>query len=304
MPIKVPDNLPALVELRSEKVDIITSVKALKQDIRPLRIVMLNLMPKKQETEIQFARLFGHSPLQIELTLMTTNSYSPTHTEPSYLEQFYKCLDDIKDEYFDALVITGAPVEKLPFKNVAYWNELTEIIDWSMTHCFRRLGVCWGAQALLSHLFGIEKHECEEKHSGIFQHLINTSDRLMHGFVQNFPMPVSRYTEIRKSDLVDGLTVIAENDECGVGIIKNSKNGDLFITNHIEYDGNTLLNEYQRDLEEEIPINLPKDYFPDDNPNNEPINFWRPYAFLFIGNWISDLYQSTPFDLKNISNNT
>ena len=304
MPIKVPVNLPALKELHSEHVDIITSERASRQDIRPLRILLLNLMPKKRETEIQFSRLFGNSPLQIELTLMTTCTYTPKHTESGYLNQFYKCIDDVKDEYFDALVITGAPVEKFEFQDVKYWKELVQIMNWSTTHCYRRLGICWGAQALLSHFHNIPKYECEDKQFGIFQHLLeNKTDRLMHGFTTNFPMPVSRYTETRRIDIENkGLEILAENNECGVGLARNAKNGDLFIMNHLEYDSDTLANEYRRDVESGISINLPKDYYPDNDPDNTPINFWRPYAFLLMGNWINDLYQSTPYDLSDIKN--
>ena len=170
MPIKVPDNLPALEDLLAEQVDVMAQKQALRQDIRPLRLLLLNLMPKKQETEIQFARLFGNSPLQIELILMTTASYTPRHTEPAYLRRFYRRLEDVKDEFFDALIVTGAPIERLPFEEVAYWEELTQIMDWSRTHCFRRLGICWGAQALLYHFHGVLKHDCGDKLFGVFRH--------------------------------------------------------------------------------------------------------------------------------------
>ena len=202
MPIKVPDNLPALDDLLTEQVDVMAQQDALRQDIRPLRLLLLNLMPKKQETEIQFARLFGNSPLQIELILMTTASYTPRHTEPAYLRRFYRRLDDVRDEWFDALIVTGAPIERLPFEEVAYWKELTEIMEWSRTHCFRRLGICWGAQALLYHFHGVPKHDCGDKLFGVFRHdLKPVPGRLMRGFTDQFPMPVSRYTENRRADL-------------------------------------------------------------------------------------------------------
>ena len=214
MPIKVPDNLPALEDLLAEQVDVMAQKQALRQDIRPLRLLLLNLMPKKQETEIQFARLFGNSPLQIELILMTTASYTPRHTEPAYLRRFYRRLEDVKDEFFDALIVTGAPIERLPFEEVAYWEELTQIMDWSRTHCFRRLGICWGAQALLYHFHGVLKHDCGDKLFGVFRHeLKHVPGRLMRGFTDNFPMPVSRYTENRRAELeAAGIEVLAESE--------------------------------------------------------------------------------------------
>ena len=306
MPIKIPNNLPALPELISEQVDIITNSKALRQDIRPLRILLLNLMPKKQETEIQFVRLLGNSPLQVELTLMTTCSYEPTNTESGYLNQFYKCINDIKDEYFDALIITGAPVEKLEFQDVKYWEELTDIMEWSKTHCFRRVGICWGAQALLSYFHNVPKHGNENvsKHFGVFQHkLNNVSSRLMHGFTSYFPMPVSRYTETRVEDLEKiGFDVLAHHDKHGVGIAINPDNNDLFILNHLEYDTDSLEREYTRDAILRQGPGIPKNYFPNNDPRETPVNCWRPYAFLLFGNWLNDLYQSTPFNLSDIQN--
>ena len=306
MPIKVPDNLPALADLHAEQVDVMASKDALRQDIRPLKLLLLNLMPMKRDTEIQFARLFGNSPLQIELILMTTESYTPTHTEPAYLRRFYRSLEDVRNDVFDALIITGAPVERLPFEDVAYWRELVEIMDWSELHCFRRMGICWGAQALLAHFHGIAKHECAEKQFGVFQHRLNhIPGQLMRGFTENFPMPVSRYTETRRDELERaGVEVLAESEECGVGLARDSENGDLFVMNHLEYDADTLGAEYRRDSEAGLGTALPKNYFPDDDPDNPPVNFWRPYAFLLVSNWINDLYQSTPFELAEMKTRT
>ena len=303
MPIKVPDNLPALEDLLAEQVDVMAQKQALRQDIRPLRLLLLNLMPKKQETEIQFARLFGNSPLQIELILMTTASYTPRHTEPAYLRRFYRRLEDVKDEFFDALIVTGAPIERLPFEEVAYWEELTQIMDWSRTHCFRRLGICWGAQALLYHLHGVLKHDCGDKLFGVFRHeLKHVPGRLMRGFTDNFPMPVSRYTENRHAELeAAGIEVLAESEDCGVGLARQPDSGDLFVLNHLEYDAETLGAEYHRDHEQGMATALPHGYFPNDDPDAEPVNFWRPYAFLMVSNWINDLYQATPFDLETLN---
>ncbi|XDZ65949.1 homoserine O-succinyltransferase [Alphaproteobacteria bacterium LSUCC0684] len=304
MPIKIQHDLPARSVLEDENVDLIISDAALKQDIRPLRILLLNLMPKKKETEIQFARLLGNSPLQIELTLMATASYTPKNTEPGYLRRYYRSLDDIRDEYFDAILVTGAPVETLPFTEVNYWPELKEIFDWSQQHCFRRLGICWGAQALLYHFYGLEKHQLESKVFGIYDHLVteNTS-RLMKGFTDLFPMPVSRYTTNLRDEIlaIPELDLLAESRDSGPGMVRDSKSGDIFIFNHLEYDAETLGAEYSRDSETGLGTALPVNYFPGDDPSRPPTNFWRPFAYLFMTNWIHDLYQATPFDLEKLA---
>jgi len=304
MPIKIQHDLPARSVLESENVDLIISDDALKQDIRPLRIVLLNLMPKKKETEIQFARLLGNSPLQIELTLMATASYTPKNTEPGYLRRYYRQLDDIRDEYFDAILVTGAPVETLPFQEVDYWPELRDIFDWSQDHCFRRLGICWGAQALLYHLYGIEKHQLQKKVFGVYDHQVteNTS-RLMKGFTDLFPMPVSRYTANLREEIlaVSQLDLLAESADSGPGMVRDNQTGDIFIFNHLEYDAETLAAEYNRDSSSGLGTALPENYFPGNDPTQAPTNFWRPFAYLFMTNWIHDLYQATPFVLEELS---
>ena len=303
MPIKVPDNLPALSQLTHEGVDIIPDMLAAQQDIRPLRLLMLNLMPKKKDTEIQFARLFGSSPLQVELILMTTASYQPTNTEPAYLRRFYRQLDDVRDEYFDALIVTGAPVETLDFDQVSYWDELAEIYEWSKTHCFRRLGICWGAQALMKLAYDVPKFTMEDKLFGVYSHnLMPTSDRLLHGFTQEFPMPVSRYTMNKQEDIAQaGLSVLAQSPDVGIGMVQCPKTKDLFVLNHLEYDAETLAAEYERDAQEGVGTALPANYYPDDNPDNEPVNYWRPFAYLLMANWLNDLYQTTLYDLSSLS---
>lgn len=302
MPIKVPDNLPALKELHAESVDIMPQQQAASQDIRPLRLLLLNLMPKKRDTEIQFARLFGNTPLQVEMILMTTASYTPRNTETGYLRRFYRQLDDVRDDYFDALIITGAPIETLPFEDVKYWSELTEIMEWSRKHCFRRLGICWGAQALLWYFYNVKKYELKAKLFGIFEHhLSDVSDRLMHGFTDQFPMPASRYTMNHSGDLMAaGLDVLAEGGACGAGMVRDPETGDLFVFNHLEYDAKTLGDEYHRDAAAGLDTALPQNYFPGDDPALPPINNWRPFAFLLMANWINDLYQATPFDLTSL----
>ena len=304
MPIKIQDDLPARTVLEGENVDLIISGEAVKQDIRPLKLLLLNLMPKKKETEIQFARLLGNSPLQVELTLMTTASYTPRNTEPGYLRRYYRNLDDVRDDYFDAIIITGAPVETLPFEDVNYWPELQEIFDWSKTHCFRRLGICWGAQALLNHLHDVPKHGLDAKCFGVFDHQVTENmSRLMKGFTDNFPMPVSRYTFNGRDDILaaDGLELLAESQIAGPGMVRDKATGDIFILNHLEYDAETLAAEYHRDASEGLETALPYNYFPNDDPSQTPINFWRPFAYLFMANWLHDLYQATPFDLSNLA---
>jgi homoserine O-succinyltransferase len=302
MPIRVPNYLPALETLNAEQVDVMPQETAARQDIRPLRLLLLNLMPKKRDTEIQFARLFGNTPLQVEMILMTTASYTPRNTEAGYLRRFYRQLDDVRDDYFDALIVTGAPIETLPFDEVAYWQELTEIMDWSRSHCFRRLGICWGAQALLWHFFKVPKYPLEAKLFGVYDHrLAPVSGRLMHGFTDRFPMPISRYMMNRTDDIkAAGLDVLADGVDCGAGMVHDPKSGDLFVFNHLEYDATTLADEYHRDVAAGLATAIPENYFPDDDPGQAPINNWRPFAFLLISNWVNDLYQTTPFDLTKI----
>ena len=304
MPIKIQEDLPARAVLEGENVDLIVSGEAVKQDIRPLKLLLLNLMPKKKETEIQFARLLGNSPLQVELTLMTTASYTPRNTEPGYLRRYYRNLDDVRDDFFDAIIITGAPVETMEFQDVNYWPELQEIFDWSKTHCFRRLGICWGAQALLNHLHDVPKHELDAKCFGVFDHQVTENmSRLMKGFTDNFPMPVSRYTYNDRDEILsaDGLELLAESAIAGPGMVRDQATGDIFILNHLEYDAETLAAEYHRDADEGLETALPYNYFPNDDPSQTPINFWRPFAYLFMANWLHDLYQATPFDLSHLA---
>ena len=299
MPIKIHNNLPARKALLKESVDVIDSTNAEKQDIRPLKFLLLNLMPHKLQTEVQFARILGASPLQIELTLMTTETYSPKNTEKDYLLEFYKTLDDIKDNFYDVLIITGAPVETIPFEDVKYWDELKKIILWSSTNIFRKIGVCWGAQALLKEIYKIEKYSINHKLFGVYDHNLNQEKqyRLMNGFIDRFPMPVSRFTENKKSDILKaGLEIIAFSKVSGIGMVRCPKTKDLFILNHLEYDAITLRDEFVRDNSEKNEISIPVNYFPNDDINEEPINRWRPYAFLLFTNFINEVYQDVPFD--------
>jgi len=304
MPIKIHDNLPARKLLLNEVVDVIDSSSAEKQDIRPLKFLLLNLMPKKLQTEVQFARLLSSSPLQIELTLMTTKTYAPRNTTKEHLIEFYKTLDDVKDDFFDVLIITGAPVETIPFEEVKYWEELKKIILWSSTNVYRKIGICWGAQALLKVLHNVGKNSMEKKLFGVYDHNLNQDKRyrLMQGFIDRFPMPVSRYTENKKEDIKQaGLEVLAFSSISGVGMVRCPKTKDLFILNHLEYDAITLKDEFLRDKSQNTDIVIPANYFPDDDINLEPINRWRPYAFLLFTNFINEVYQDVPFNFTKVS---
>jgi homoserine O-succinyltransferase len=299
MPIKIPDSLPAREMLLDEDVDLIDTSIAQNQDIRPLKFLLLNLMPQKNQTEVQFARLLGASPLQIELTLMTTQSYSPKNTSKNHILEFYKSLDEIKNNFYDVLIITGAPIETIPFEEVKYWQELKEIISWSSSNVFRRIGICWGAQALLKELHNVEKHQIKRKLFGVYDHNLNKSKRyrLMNGFIDRFPMPVSRYTENKEKEILQsGLEILAFSSESGVGMVRCPKSKDLFILNHLEYDAKTLKDEFLRDKSENFSIKLPDNYFPNNDINLEPINRWRPYAFLLFSNFINEVYQDVPFN--------
>jgi len=305
MPIKIPDKLPARTELENEGVEIIDQQTALRQDIRPLKILLLNLMPKKKETEIQFARLLSNTPLQIELTLMTTASYQPQNTSADYLLQFYRRLPEVQNEFFDGLIVTGAPVETIDFEKVDYWSELTEIIDWSRSHVLRRMGTCWGAQALLYHLHGVNKVALPEKLFGVFDHALDPGRQrvgLLAGFTDRFPMPVSRYTGNRAEDIAatPNLSVLARAPESGVALVIDDATKDVFVLNHLEYDADTLANEYARALREGLRKKLPAHYFPSDDPLLPPVNRWRTHAFLLFANWIKDLYHDAPFDLRTL----
>ena len=234
---------------------------------------------------------------------MTTASYKPKNEETAYLDEFYYTLNDVKNNFYDALIITGAPVETLPFLDVIYWNELIKIIDWSDKHVFQRIGICWGAQALLYHQYKIEKYSLEDKIFGIFSHKINPAKlRLMQGFTDNFPMPVSRHTETKIEDINNypEFDILAQSNQAGIGMMINNKNDDFFIFNHLEYDFNTLHNEYKRDLEAKTKIKMPENYYPNNDINKTPKNTWRPFAFLLFANWLNQLYQKTPFDLTTL----
>ncbi len=305
MPIKIPNDLPAVKTLSDENIFVMTETRAITQDIRPLKILLLNLMPKKIETETQFSRLLGNTPLQVELELIHTKSHKSKNVAEEHLLSFYKIFDDVKDNYYDGLVITGAPVEHMPFEEVEYWQELVEIMEWSKTHVHSTLHICWGAQAGLYYHYGINKHQLDEKVFGVFPHKVDYKRSILfRGFDDKFMAPHSRHTTVLREDIeaTPGLKILASSDEAGVYAVSNKKGRQIFITGHSEYDPDTLKGEYFRDLEQGKPIKIPKNYFPDDNPKKAPKVTWRAHANLLFTNWLNYfVYQTTPYDLGAVA---
>jgi homoserine O-succinyltransferase len=299
MPIKIPNDLPARTVLEREGVMIMTEATAARQDIRPLRIALLNLMPNKIRTETQFARLCGATPLQVELTLVKMTRHTPKNTPADHILAFYRDWESLRAEKFDGLIVTGAPVELLEFEDVTYWNELTRIFDWTQTHVHSTMTICWGAQAALHHFHGVPKHSLPKKAFGVYRHKnLNPASPFLRGFSDDFSIPVSRWTENRRADLPEGrnLEVLMESEEAGLCLINDAPHRTLYMFNHIEYDTGSLGDEYWRDVNAGKPIELPRNYFPHDDPSLPPENRWRSHAHLLFGNWINEMYQSTPFD--------
>ena len=304
MPIKIPDNLPAVKTLTEENIFVMTEKRAITQDIRPLKILLLNLMPKKIETETQLSRLLGNSPLQVDFEFIHTKSHQSKNTSAEHLFTFYRTFDDIKDKTFDGMIITGAPVELMPFEQVEYWKELCEIMEWTKTHVHSTFHICWGAQAGLYYHYGINKQPLDKKMFGIFPHIADYKKSILfRGFDDVFMMPHSRHTTIKREDIekCSELKILASSEEAGVYAIATEGGKQIFITGHSEYDANTLKNEYLRDLGEGKPIEIPKNYFPDDDPTREPIVSWRSHANLLYSNWLNYfVYQTTPYDITEI----
>lgn len=304
MPIKIPNNLPATDILESENIFVMHADRAYAQDIRPLKILILNLMPVKPVTETQLLRLLGNTPLQVEVDFIYTASYTPTHTPEEYLTEFYGTFSDVRNKKYDGFIMTGAPVEFMDFEEVAYWKELTEIMEWSKTHAWSSFHICWGAQAGLYYHYGIPKYILNEKISGVYLHkLCVEHEKLFRGFDDEFFIPHSRNTENRKSDIekVPELKILSESDESGVYAIANLEKRQFFITGHVEYDPLTLNNEYFRDLKAGLNPNIPKNYYPDDNPANKPVVKWRSVAHLLFANWLNYyVYQETPYEIDSI----
>lgn len=305
MPIKIPNDLPATKTLTEENIFVMNENRALSQDIRPLKILLLNLMPTKIATETQLSRLLGNTPLQVELELLHTSSHISKNTPQEHLFTFYKTFDEIKNQNFDGLVITGAPVEHLPFEEVEYWDELCEIMEWSKTHVHSTFHICWGAQAGLYYHFGIKKYPLEEKLFGVFEHTVERkSSILFRGFDDTFLVPHSRHTTIRREDVetVPELKILAASQEAGLYAVSTENGKQVFITGHSEYDANTLKNEYLRDKNAGLPIKVPKNYFPNDDDTAEPTVKWRSHANLLYANWLNYIvYQNTPYEIGNIN---
>lgn len=304
MPIKIPNDLPAVKTLNDENIFVMTETRAITQDIRPLKILLLNLMPKKIETETQLSRLLGNSPLQVDLELIHTKSHKSKNTSAEHLFAFYKTFDDVKNHTFDGMIITGAPVELLEFEEVEYWEELCEIMEWSKTHVHSTFHICWGAQAGLYYHFGIEKYTLPKKLFGVFPTKADYKRSiLLRGFDDTFMVPQSRHTTVKTKDIkaVPELRILASSEETGVYAAMTEKGRQIFITGHSEYDAGTLAAEYLRDKSEGKPIEIPKNYFPDDNPEKPPLVTWRSHANLLYSNWLNYfVYQTTPYDINEI----
>lgn len=302
MPIKIADSLPARAVLESENIFVMTEYRALHQDIRPLRLAMLNLMPTKIVTETQILRCLSNTPLQIEIDLVQTASYQPRHTPEDHLLTFYKTFDDIRDQNYDGFIITGAPIEQMPFEDVDYWPELCEIMDWTRTHVHSTLHICWGAQAALYHHYGIPKYPLERKMSGVFRHrVLKPRELIFRGFDDVFCAPHSRHTEVRAEDIRKNpeLTLLAESDEAGVYIAEALYGRQIFVMGHCEYDADTLANEYRRDCGKGLRPEVPRHYFTNDDPAQPPIVSWRSHGQLLYTNWLNHyVYQTTPYDLS------
>jgi homoserine O-succinyltransferase len=303
VPIRIPNDLPARHILEHEGVMLMTEATALRQDIRPLRIGLLNLMPNKIKTETQFARLIGATPLQVELTLVKITSHTPKNTAAEHMLAFYSDWQDVSSQKFDGFIVTGAPVELLDFEDVTYWDELSRIYDWTQSHVHSTMNICWGAQAALHHFHGVPKHALAKKAFGVYRHRnLNPASPYLRGFSDDFSIPVSRWTENRRADLPKdrGLEVLMESDEAGLCLIDDAAHRALYMFNHIEYDTTSLGDEYWRDVSAGKPIELPRNYFPKDDPKQPPENRWRSHAHLLFGNWINQVYQTTPYDLAAV----
>ncbi len=305
MPIKIPNDLPAVKTLNDENIFVMTETRALTQDIRPLSILVLNLMPKKIETETQLSRLLGNSPLQVELELIHTKSHQSKNVAEDHLLAFYKTFDDVKHRNFDGMIITGAPVENLEFEEVEYWRELCEIMEWTKTHVHSTFHICWGAQAGLYYHYGIKKRPLAEKMFGVFPHTLDHKySMLFRGADDVFMVPHSRHTTVDRADIekVPALKILASSEKAGVFAVATTLGKQIFITGHPEYDAGTLNAEYVRDVNLGRPIKIPENYFPDDNPENPPRLSWRAHANLLYSNWLNYfVYQTTPYDIEKIN---
>ncbi|WP_425078169.1 homoserine O-acetyltransferase MetA [Ruegeria denitrificans] len=303
MPIKIPSELPAFDVLTKEGVMVMDEDQAMRQDIRPLRIGLLNLMPKKIQTENQFARLIGATPLQIDLSLIRMTEHRTKNTAAEHMSEFYRPFQEIKDQKFDGLIITGAPIEHLEFGDVTYWDEICEIFDWTQTNVHSTFGVCWGGMAMINHFHGVKKHMLDAKAFGCFRHRnLDPASPFLRGFSDDCVIPVSRWTEMKQDEIdrAPGLRTLLGSDDVGPCLVEDPGHRALYIFNHFEYDSDTLKQEYDRDVSNGTPVNVPINYYPDDDPSKTPQNRWRSHAHLLYGNWINEIYQTTPFDITKI----
>lgn len=304
MPIKLPSDLPAYDVLSREGVMVMSEDAANKQDIRPIKIGLLNLMPKKIQTENQFARLIGATPLQIEFSLIRMSEHETKNTAADHMEAFYRPFSEVEasGEKFDGLIITGAPIEHMPFDNVTYWDELKRVFDWTQTHVHSTFGVCWGGMAMINYFHGVKKHILDQKAFGCIRHRnCAPASPYLRGFSDDMVIPVSRWTELRRDEIeAAGLPILIDSVETGPALVEDPAHRAIYIFNHFEYDSGTLKEEYDRDVANNTPINIPANYYPDDDPSQPPQNRWRSHAHLLYGNWISELYLTTPFNMDEI----
>ncbi|MFW6034748.1 MAG: homoserine O-acetyltransferase MetA [Halothermotrichaceae bacterium] len=304
MPIKIPDNLPAVDTLQSENIFVMTQKRAIHQDIRSLEIVILNLMPTKIVTETQILRLLGNSPLQADIVLLHPETHQSKNTDPEHLSTFYKTFSDIKNQKFDGMIITGAPVETMEFNQVDYWDELKEIMNWSRHNVYSTMHICWGAQAGLYHHYNIPKYPLNKKIFGVFKHSLSKANKkLLRGFDDVFYAPHSRHTEVKRRDIekVDELEILSESSKAGIYLVGSKDGRQIFVTGHSEYDPYTLKYEYERDREKGLSVEIPDNYYPDNNTNREPLVKWRGHANLLFSNWLNYyVYQETPYEINKI----
>lgn len=304
MPITLPETLPAYDILSNEGVMVMSPGRAATQEIRPLRIGLLNLMPKKIQTENQFARLIGATPIQIDFQLIRMSEHQTKNTAAEHMEEFYRPFNEVEatGEKFDGLIITGAPIEQMPFEEVTYWDEMERVFDWTQSHVQSTFGVCWGGMAMAYHFHGVQKHALSEKAFGCFrQSNLAPASPYLRGFSDDLLMPVSRWTEMREEELTAaGLKPLLSSEETGACLVEDPDHRALYIFNHFEYDSDTLKQEYDRDVASGTPIEVPANYYPDDDPSKRPLNRWRSHAHLLYGNWVNEIYQATPYDIMEI----
>lgn len=304
MPVKIPDNLPAIELLKRENIFVMSSLRANEQDIRPLRVLVLNLMPLKISTETDFIRLLSNNPLQVEMEFLRLETHVSKNTPQEHLEMFYKNFDDVSEQFYDGLIVTGAPVEMLPFEEVNYWNEVTKIFDWARVHVTSSLYICWASQAALYHFYGVEKVALDEKIFGVFKHTASDKQHpIFRGFDDEFFIPHSRHTTIERDDILkkNGLRILSESPDAGVAILSSRGGREFYLTGHSEYNPFTLHEEYTRDVEKGADIQIPQNYYRNDDPSQDPVVRWTSHANLLFNNWLNYfVYQETPFDLRDL----